>query len=94
MPPIKISKLVVLPFEEEAMSLSGFHYCFCNCLCLYHCHTFNPSLCRLFPFHLQISLFRACHLSNFSLTGLVNVWTVCQKSGYCREVGVSGGLTV
>ena len=28
MPPIKISKLVVLPFEEEAMSLSAFHYLF------------------------------------------------------------------
>ena len=44
-----ISKPVVSRIEEEAMSLSGFHYCICA-FTLCSCRSFNPSLCRLSPF--------------------------------------------
>ena len=34
------------------MSLVVFYYCICACL--RRCRTFNPSLCRLSPFHLSL----------------------------------------
>ena len=50
------------------MSLSVFYYCICACL--RRCRTFNPSLCRLSPFHLSyVTVSRPCRLSKFTLTG-------------------------
>ena len=52
--------MVVSRIEEEAMSLCGYHsICdFSNC-----CHSFDPCLCRLLPFHLSyITASRPCHL--------------------------------
>ena len=50
------------------MSLSVFYYCICACL--RRCRSFNPSLCRLTPFHLSyIAVSRSCHLSECALTG-------------------------
>ena len=50
------------------MSLSVFYYCICACL--HRCRSFNPSLCRLAPFHLSyVAVSRPCRLSEFTLTG-------------------------
>ena len=50
------------------MSLSVFYYCICACL--RRCRNFNPSLCRLSPFHLSyVAVSRPCRLSEFTLTG-------------------------
>ena len=54
--------------EEKAMSLSVFYHCIC--VCLRRCRSFNPSLCRLSPFHLSyVVVSRPCRLSKFTLTG-------------------------
>jgi len=51
------------------MSLSVFYYCICACL--RRCRSFNPSLCRLSPFHLSyVAVSRPCRLSEFTPTGL------------------------
>ena len=50
--------------EEEAMSLSVCHYCFCAFLC--HCHSLSPSLYRLLPFLLSyVAVSSSCCLSEF-----------------------------
>ena len=50
------------------MSLSVFYYCICACL--RRCRSFNPSFCRLSPFHLSyVAVSRQCRLSEFTLTG-------------------------
>ena len=50
------------------MSLSIFYYCIR--VCLHRCRSFNPSLCRLWPFHLSyVPVSRPCRLSEFTLTG-------------------------
>ena len=55
-----ISKPVVSRIEEEAMSLSGFHYCICAFI-LCRCCSFSPSLGRLSPFLLPyVAVSRPC----------------------------------
>ena len=50
------------------MSLSVFYYCICACL--RRCRSFNPSLCRLSPFHLSyVAVSRPSRLSEFTPTG-------------------------
>ena len=50
--------------EEEAMSLSVFHYCIWAFLC--HCHSFNLSLYHLLLFLLSyVAVSRPWHLSEF-----------------------------
>ena len=50
------------------MSLSVFYYCICACI--RRCRSFNPSLCRLSPFHLSyVAVSGPCRLSEFTLTG-------------------------
>ena len=50
------------------MLLSIFHLCLCAFLC--HCHSFNPSLCRLLLFLLpHVAVSRPCCLLKFTLPG-------------------------
>ena len=50
--------------EEEAMSLSVFHYCIWAFLC--HCHSLSPSLYHLLLFLLSyVAVSRPWHLSEF-----------------------------
>ena len=50
------------------MSLSVFYYCISACI--RRCRNFNPSLCRLSPFHLSyVAVSGPCRLSEFTLTG-------------------------
>ena len=55
------------------MSLSVFYYCICACL--RRCRTFNPSLCRLPPFHLSyVAVSRPCRLSKLTEAAIVHVF--------------------
>ena len=54
------------------MSLSIFYYCIRACL--RRCRSFNPSLCRLLPFHLSyVAVSSPSRLSEFTLTGPQNL---------------------
>ena len=77
MSPVWISKPFVSRIEEEATSLSVFYYCICACI--RRCRSFNPSLCRLSPFHLSyVAVSRPCRLPEFTLTGPQH--STCQYS--------------
>ena len=57
------------------MSLSVFYYN-CICTCLRSCRSFNPSLCRLSPFHLfSVTVSRAFHFLELTLLGLI-LWAL------------------
>ena len=50
------------------MSLLVFYYFIYACV--RHCHSFNPSLCHLSPFHLSyVAVSGPCCLLEFALTG-------------------------
>ena len=67
------------------MSLSVF-YC-CICACLHCCHSFNPSLCCLSPFHLSyVAVSRPCRLSEFTLTGPLRTIIVVGDIDCCFNI--------
>ena len=78
------------------MSLSVFYYCICACL--RRRRSFNPSLCRLSPFHLSyVAVSRQCRLSEFTLTGhhccrnlRKGVFLTSWLAAFCLEFIVAG----
>ena len=49
--------------EKEASSLSVFYYCICDFF--RRCHSFNPALCHLLPFHAYVAVSRPSCLLEF-----------------------------
>ena len=55
------------PLSQGLVPALVFHYWFCNCL--YRCHSFISSSCRLSPFYLSnVAFSRPCPLLNFTVT--------------------------
>ena len=66
----------------KVMSVSVFYYCLCAFL--FHCRSFNPSLCHLSPFLLSyVAVSRSCRCQYFTIVFVLFSFTVAVSTHLC-----------